>query len=85
MPYREVARGPALQWVRMPSPAFTRDRPYSEMAVHMAMSSWWMARAACPMASWMEATSAQGMDSATASTRSSMCLRFTAVGREALR
>ena len=39
VPYREVARGPALQWVRMPSPALTRDRPYSEMAVHMAMSS----------------------------------------------
>ena len=34
----------------MPSPALTRDRPYSEMAAHMAMSSWWMARAAWPMA-----------------------------------
>ena len=37
VPYREVARGPALQWVSTPSPSFSRLRPYSEMALHLVL------------------------------------------------
>ena len=85
VPYRDVARGPALQWVRMPSPGFTRESPYSEMARHMAISSRWMDSAASFIVSWMEDTSMQGAAAATETIRSSIWRRFTAVGREALR
>ena len=85
VPYREVARGPALQWVSTPSPSFSRLRPYSEMALHLAMSSSWIATAF-----WYRASSSTSRGSwrrarATAIISPMAQLRFTAVGREALR
>ena len=85
VPYREVARGPALQWVRTPSPSFSRLSPYSEMARHLAMSSSWMATAFRYRASSNSSRGSAGWASAAASISPTAQLRFTAVGREALR
>ena len=82
VPYFEVARGPALQWVSTPSPGFRRDRPCSAIFWHISSSSRRMARASSPRAETMSSTGAPAIRAARWVSRPTAQARFTAVGRE---
>ena len=85
VPYMEVAMGPALQWVKRPSPGLSSDRPYWEMALFWAISSSWMASASALRAALISLTGCSFRDSAFCSIRLSAQNRLTAVGRDAAR
>ena len=82
VPYFEVASGPALQWVRMPSPGLTSESPYSEMRRHIPISSSWMARHSRSKSPRISATLLSAAARAAPSMRRTAQARLTAVGRE---
>ena len=85
VPYLAVAKVPALQWVRMPSPCFKRLNPISPMFRLMATSSSRMAWASVKRISLIWATSLSKLARMTRSMRFKAQNKFTAVGREEAR